>query len=91
MSVDGSSHYASLLYIDQNHNTLPEKKYNYSESLMKNGESVSYARPCNYVVSQTDRCGNLGSSKHIPGRHIGQRHPPVTNHYTMAWIEDQNR
>ena len=81
------------LYIDQNHNTIPINQYNDrdSESLVENPELGSYARPCNDAVPQSDRCGNWGSSKHIPGRHIGQRHPPVTNHYTMAWVEDQNK
>ena len=152
---DGSSHYASLFFIDQNQNNIPpgasqrccdqiedvsnkirndfsvsqEDKFckwvsniennkerylpqemtglkygsignqNHDERdkcvLKYNGEENPidgcYARTSNYAVSQNDRCGNWRSSKNVPSRQNEERHHPDTNHYTMAWIEDQNR
>ena len=150
---EGSSHYASLLFLDQNHNSITGENINHHEDLedassdcysvllgqkhanwtvsvpvsgekylgyhhernkFKNGfmpnknyterdrfifknivsensRDGSYARTSNNGVSQNDRCGNWGSSKYVPSRQNGERRDPGTNHYTMAWIKDQNR
>ena len=99
---DGSSHSGSLHYIDQNCNYLKENM-NYSESSYSVTEELSYARPSNYKMSPNDdRKGNWGSRGFILGCHNSVRYlnPPLmlekdrmpdTKHYTMAWIQDQNK
>ena len=97
----GSSHSASLYYIDQNYNYLQENR-NYSESNYSVTDNPSYARPSNYTLSPDDRKGNLGSSGFILGCHNRERDlkstsmlkkdkMPDTKHYTMAWIQEQNK
>jgi len=60
-------------------------------NVLENSRYGSYARTSNYGVSQNERCGNWGSSKYVPSRQNEERCDPGTNHYTMAWIKDQNR
>ena len=148
---EDSSHYASMLFLDQNHNSLTGENLDYHEDLedvsslvsdcysavqeqkhgdwtlsvpisgekylgyhqgttkVENGNSTwtdrfifrknvpensrdgSYARTSNNGVSQNDRGGNVRSSEYVPSRQNRERRGPGTNHYTMAWIKDQNR
>ena len=93
---DDSSHFASLHYVDQNYNNLQEKS-NYSVT-----EEPSYARPSNYRMSPDDKKGNGVSRTFILGSHNRERYlnypsllekdkMPDTKHYTMAWIQEQNK
>ena len=52
---------------------------------------IGSAMTGNDCMSHSDRCGNWRSSKNVPSRHNGERHHPETEHYTMAWIKNQNR
>ena len=84
-------------YVDHNYNFLQEKS-NYSVT-----EEPSYARPSNYTMSPNDdRKGNWGSSGFILGCHnresdlqspsmLEKDKMPDTKHYTMAWIQEQNK
>ena len=93
---DDSSHFKSLHGVDQNSNYLQEER-NYSVT-----EELSYARPSNYKMSPNDdRKGNWGSRCFILGCQNTERDlesamlekdkMPDTKHYTMAWIQEQNK
>ena len=93
---DGSSHSASLHYIDQNYNYLQDNK-NYSVT-----EDPIYARPSNHRMSPDNRKGNCGSRGFIHGCHSSERYlnyhslikkdkMPDPKHYTLAWIQEQNK
>ena len=94
---DDASPFAALQYVDQNSNYLQDES-NYSVT-----EELSYARPSNYKISPNDdRKGNWGSSGFILGcqnRESDVKSPSIlekykmsdTKHYTMAWIQDQNK
>jgi hypothetical protein len=99
---DSSSHYASLHCIDQNYNSLCENRNITKHGLTNHLHETSYARTSNYTKLADDRIGSWGSSVFVPARHNSLRdlnsHPmsraqganiPETNHYTMAWIEEQ--
>ena len=93
---DDSSHFASLHYVDQNCNYLQENR-NYAVT-----DKPGYARPSHYRMSPDDRKGNCGSRGFILGCRNRERdlnYPPMlekdkipdTQHYTMAWIQEQNK
>ena len=96
-----SSHFASLHYVDQNYNYLQENR-NYSESNYSLTEEPSYARPSNCRISPNERKGNWGSIGFILGCHniesdlkspsmLEKEKMAETKHYTMAWIQEQNK
>ena len=96
---DGSSHYASLYCIDQNHNSLHENRNITKHDLMNHLNEKSSARTSNYTKLTDDRIGSWGSSVFVPACHNSSHSMLAaqgdnireTNHYTMAWIKEQNR